>query len=234
MKNTRIYKGVMFVLILTSTIFGSPHSFRINSAADGLGSFNLKSPETLVRGRSVRSYRSLRYDRVVGQTAWFTCGPAAVATLLHLYREGEGVTESSLLKRAMKLQPDYAKGFNLLTLTRILRLEGYESVGYRLTAPQLQNYFLSGALPVIMHVKKPMIHYVILIGFIDADFAVIFDPSWGRQVVPYDSYVRDKGFEGHVLIPIPDKESNHTARGNQMQIIEWARERLKKLRSITM
>jgi predicted double-glycine peptidase len=30
-------------------------------------------------------YRDLRYEEVVGQAAWYPCGPAAVATLLTFY-----------------------------------------------------------------------------------------------------------------------------------------------------
>ncbi|MEO1430329.1 MAG: hypothetical protein AAFV71_14945 [Cyanobacteria bacterium J06633_8] len=30
-------------------------------------------------------YRTLRYQKVIGQTEWYTCGPAAIATLLIYY-----------------------------------------------------------------------------------------------------------------------------------------------------
>jgi len=56
------------------------------------------------------SYRELRYDGVVGQTDWYTCGPAAVATLLTYYY-GIPTTEAEALKlaegfmREMGLEP---------------------------------------------------------------------------------------------------------------------------------
>jgi len=45
------------------------------------------------------SYRELRYEKVIEQVEWYTCGPAAVATLLTYYY-GLPTTEAEALELA--------------------------------------------------------------------------------------------------------------------------------------
>jgi hypothetical protein len=57
---------------------------------------------SLAAAQPVRDWRSLRYEGVVGQSDWFTCGPAAVATLLRHYYGMEGVDEEQVLALALR------------------------------------------------------------------------------------------------------------------------------------
>jgi len=55
------------------------------------------------------SYRDLRYEWVVGQTDWYTCGPVAVATLLTFFgiptTEEEALELAEEFMRAQGLEP---------------------------------------------------------------------------------------------------------------------------------
>src|SRR5690606_42021064 len=51
------------------------------------------------RAAAVTPYRDLRYEGVIAQTDWYTCGPAAAATLLRYYF-GLDVDESDVLEAA--------------------------------------------------------------------------------------------------------------------------------------
>jgi len=62
--------------------------------------FYLFATPTLASGPT--PYRELRYQNVVGQTDWFTCGPAAVATLLRYYFGRTEVDEARVLALALE------------------------------------------------------------------------------------------------------------------------------------
>jgi predicted double-glycine peptidase len=49
----------------------------------------------------ITPYRTLRYQGVIGQTNYYTCGPAAVATLLTYYY-GQPTAESEILELSEK------------------------------------------------------------------------------------------------------------------------------------
>jgi len=182
---------------------------------------------------TVRSYRELRYEGVIGQTDWYTCGPAAVATLLtHYY--GIPTTETEALELAegfmekMGLEPGPERGINALALKRTLEAKGIPTKGYRVKPEDLQDYFTQGGLPVIVHPTKPQKHFVVAVGMV-GDEIVLADPSWGRSIIPFTALVNERGYSGVVLVPIPPLELAQRAQEKQKEILEWAAFRLAAL-----
>ena len=55
-------------------------------------------PTTFALATSPTPHRPLRYTHVTGQTDWYTCGAAAVSTLLTYYY-GDEVSEREVLQR---------------------------------------------------------------------------------------------------------------------------------------
>ena len=72
-----------------------------------------------------KPYRNIRYQGVVGQTSYYTCGPAAVATLLRYYY-GINTSETEILDlshQAIKesgKNPEEGKGINAFALQKAL------------------------------------------------------------------------------------------------------------------
>jgi len=130
-------------------------------------------------GESV-PYRPLRYTHVVGQTDWYTCGAAAVATLLTYYYD-DPATEGDILKVAIKETErsgkDPLKGLTALSLKRALERRGYAVKAYRVNLAQLADYFRRGGLPVIGHVTKPQLHFLTIAGIVEADLR----EGWARN-----------------------------------------------------
>ena len=90
-----------------------------------------------------KSYLTLRYEGVVGQTTWYTCGPAAVATLLKDFY-GLNVGEQKILKlsaKAMGADKDVTKGISALALKTALEQEGVPAEGYQVSLEDLHTYF---------------------------------------------------------------------------------------------
>lgn len=184
-----------------------------------------------VRGTALEDYRSLRYGGVIGQTDWYTCGPAAAATLLQHY-VGIPATETEMLELAVQVMAaageDPQDGISALALVRALERKGVPARGYRLDLAALKTYFQQGGLPVIVHVTRPEPHYVVAVGSV-GPWVLLADPSWGRHLVSWTELDTEKGFTGVVLVPVPPPELAAAARALQQAALAWAEDRWAQL-----
>lgn len=180
-----------------------------------------------------RSWRDLRYEGVVEQSTWYTCGPAAVATLL-TYFFSIPTTEEEALHEALAAMEargiSAVQGIPLLALRDVLAARGIPSEGFRVTPEDLVDYFVRGGLPVILHVSRPQPHFVVAIGWRDG-LLLVADPSFGRYWMSLGELTSMKGFEGYVLVPIPDGGVGLRAHRNQSAVLKEEGERLQGLRS---
>jgi hypothetical protein len=83
-------------------------------------------------------------------------------------------------------------------------------------------------LPVIIHLTKPEKHFEVVVGMIGEQI-VIADPSWGRSVTPLTLLVKQRGYDGVVLVPIPSSDLAHQAAVRQGEALGWASLRLTRL-----
>ena len=98
----------------------------------------------------VKSLKEARWDRVIRQQYDFSCGSAAVATLLsHHY--GMKIDEAEVFQ-AMFKAGDQAKiraeGFSMLDMKRFLDSQGLQSDGFRMTLDQLLKIGVPGIVLV--------------------------------------------------------------------------------------
>lgn len=190
---------------------------------------------------ALSSYRTLRYTHVVGQTDWYTCGAAAVATLLTHYYD-DPATESEVLEVAVRETEasgkDPREGLTALSLKRYLEGRGYEVRAYRVNLEQLADYFRWGGLPVIGHVTKPQLHFLVIAGLVDPPGGgpaqvLLADSSWGRCIVPIEALVTEKGFSGVILLALPRSAAQMgRVRANQEAELSWALSRLRRLEAL--
>lgn len=183
-----------------------------------------------VQAQSYKDYRQLRYQGVIGQTTNFTCGPAALATLLtHYYNTS--VSEQTFTKRSMTDMRARGKkvtaGLTLLSLKNALRSEGIASTGYRLNITQLREVMKVG-LPVIANVQYPKGHYYLILG-LDTENVLLADPSWGVRSQPIGNFLN--AWNGVVLIPQPNETQAKTAKIQVTTQMHKYRERLERLRT---
>ena len=145
-----------------------------------------------------RSLKDLRDENVVKQRFDFSCGAAALATLMR-YGFGEDITESQILISLFDLPTEAEKdarrksGFSLLDLQRVARSRDFMAEGFRLEADQLR--MLSG--PVIVFIEpRGYKHFAVLRGVRD-DRVYLADPSRGNIRMPMyaflDTWLQDDG-----------------------------------------
>lgn len=182
------------------------------------------------QSEGVTTYRTLRYQSVVGQTTDFTCGPAALATLLtHYY--GRPVSEQTLTERSVAdMQArgkEVVEGITLLSLRNALTTESVSSAGYKLTLEQLREVMNAG-LPVMVNVVYPKGHYYLVLAMDDHN-VLLADPSWGVRSQPISNFLN--AWNGVVLVPQPSEAEAAQARTQVAQQLAKYRERLERLKT---
>lgn len=154
-----------------------------------------------------RSVKELRDQDVIKQRFDFSCGAAALATLLH-YGFGEDVTERQILvelfgsltkeEKAVRL----ATGFSLLDLQRVAQTRGYNAQGFRLGPEQLA--LLGG--PVIVYIEpRGYKHFAVLRG-VRGNRVYLADPSRGNIRLPAYNFLKDwlqQGGQGIIFVVEP-------------------------------
>ena len=148
--------------------------------------------------RSLRSMKDLRDANVIKQQYDYSCGAAALATILR-FGLGDMITERQVLEQLFSLLPrdelqsTLMQGFSLLHLQRVAQARGYRAEGFR-----LEPQFLSGLSgPVIVYIQpRGYRHFAVLRGIRD-DRVFLADPSLGNIRMPIyqflESWLDDSG-----------------------------------------
>ncbi|GAA6749511.1 C39 family peptidase [Thermus brockianus] len=176
-----------------------------------------------------KTLSELRYAGTIPQTSWETCGAAALATLHRLF--GLEATEGEMLEGALRHQQGLDGGLNALSLVRASGERGLPLRGYRMDLQGLQTYFARGGLPVILHVTRPELHWVVGVVLV-GEHLVLADPSWGRRILPLPAVAGEKGWSGVVLVPEPPLLLVPRGRAAQGEWAAWAQARLQRLEAL--
>lgn len=137
---------------------------------------------------AVVSYRDIPFRTVVRQQYDFSCGSAALATLLR-YHYGRDVDEGMVF-RAMYAAGDQDEirrvGFSLLDMKTYLEAHGYRADGYRVRMADLDR---RGPPAIVMINTGGYRHFVVLKG-VEGDRVLIGDPALGLKVYSRAQFVR--------------------------------------------
>ena len=129
----------------------------------------------------VSSLKQLRYRATRRQQFDFSCGSAAISTLLtHQY--GDAVSEQSVFE-GMYAGGDQQKirqdGFSLLDMQRYLASRGYRADGF---VQPLEKLWEAGLPAIVLIAEKGYHHFVVLKGIRDGR-VLIGDPALGTRAM---------------------------------------------------
>jgi uncharacterized protein len=145
-------------------------------------------------GSSIRRHtlKELRDQYIVKQQLDYSCGAAALATLMTYYF-GDETSERELLELlTAQLPRDELKlkekqGFSLLDLKKVAQAKGYRAAGFKLTIEQLKQL----AAPVLVFVEpRGYKHFAILRG-VDRGRVFLADPSRGNLRMSISRFLRE-------------------------------------------
>lgn len=154
-----------------------------------------QSPPSIMFGPSgitdyqapVRSMEELKFASVVRQRFDYSCGSAALATLLRLYGDPHGEARAF---RGMWVGGDQARirrlGFSLLDMKRYLAALGRSANGYKVSLEQVEKTGLPG---VALIAPRGYRHFVVVLGVRDGE-VLVGDPSLGLRVERAEEFQR--------------------------------------------
>lgn len=132
------------------------------------------------------SMRELKVRSVILQKYDYSCGSAAVATLL-TYHYGNPITEEVAF-RAMFEHGDQQKiqreGFSLLDMKRFLDAQGYRADGFEVS---LDEVVKAGLPAIVLIVDNGYHHFVVIKGMRD-NKVLLGDPAVGMRVMRREDF----------------------------------------------
>lgn len=150
----------------------------------------------------VTSLKEGRYSAMVRQQFDFSCGSAALSTLL-TYHYRFAVTEQTVFE-TMFARGDQGKikkeGFSLLDMKNYLEVHGFESNGFEATLDKL----VSVNIPAIVLINdKGYNHFVVIKGIRDQRM-IIGDPSGGTRAMTRKNF--ESIWVNHILFVITNRQ----------------------------
>ena len=161
----------------------------------------------------VTSLREARFRTTIRQQYDFSCGSAAVATLL-TFQYGFPVNEETVIAN-MYVNGDQAKirseGFSLLDMKRFLESRGFLADGYELPLSKLEE----AQIPAIVLIVENGYHHFVVIKGIKGDRVLVGDPARGTRSIERDHF--EKIWDSQLLFVI----HNRTDRARFNLAADW-------------
>lgn len=159
-----------------------------------------------VQDRDVLSMRGLRFEHTVQQRTDFSCGAAALATIMR-YAYSLDVDEDKVLQGLFAVSDHdqvLARGFSLLDIKNYVERVGFRGRGYQVEAEKLKEI----RIPTIVLLDlKGYKHFVVLRKVTD-EAAYVADPALGQKIIPFDTFVSQwNGIVFAVIGPGFDRQS---------------------------
>nr|WP_298411530.1 C39 family peptidase [uncultured Halomonas sp.] len=164
----------------------------LSASCWGLTAMNVEAGPVAINGSfgnyniEARSLREMRWDNVVRQQYDFSCGSAAVATLL-TYHYGRETSEAEVFKtmfREGNRDKIQAQGFSMLDMKRYLDYRGLNADGFKMAL----NDFVKIGVPAITLINTRGYKHFVVVKGTDEDEVLIGDPAAGTVVVTKSNF----------------------------------------------
>lgn len=147
------------------------------------------------------SLKEARFKTTIRQQYDFSCGSAAVATLL-TFQYGQPVTESEVFMR-MYASGDQAKireeGFSLLDMRRYFEALGYQADGFELPLDKLAE---EGVPAIVLLNERGYRHFVVIKGLRNGR-VLVGDPALGTRALSRERF--EKLWDNRVLFVVHNR-----------------------------
>lgn len=175
MRNVTILLSVLIFLIF----FINKANAAVVTVRTGLGGYVTKE---------VTSIREMRFKNVVPQKYDFSCGAAAVATILKYGFKIEDVHEEEIVKDMIEngnKELIKEKGFSLLDLKKYAERKGFSANGYKLAGEKL----LDLKIPAIVLLNTKGYEHFVVLKSADKEKIYLADPAIGNRAIPFNEFL---------------------------------------------
>ncbi|HFD12264.1 MAG TPA: hypothetical protein ENJ32_07325 [Crenotrichaceae bacterium] len=174
----------IFIFVTTATLLAGMVTSALAGSISipGLGS-SVSAP--------VASFTEAKFDGVIQQQFDYSCGSAALSTLLSYHYEDSSDEETVF--REMYDTGDKKKiealGFSLLDMKKYLEKRGYNADGFKLS---MEKYIQYNVPAIVLLNTNGYKHFVVVKG-IDKDKILLGDPALGLRVVSRGQFLNEYG-----------------------------------------
>jgi predicted double-glycine peptidase len=165
----------------------------------------------------VTSLREARFRSTVRQQYDFSCGSAALATLL-TYHYDFPVTEQQAFQE-MFLSGDQGKirreGFSLLDMKRFLAAHGFTADGFELPLDKL----VQAKFPAIVLIVEKGYHHFVVVKGVQTDRVLLGDPSGGTRAMGRKSF--EAIWPNHLLFVIHARNGTNNGKPHFNEVADW-------------
>ncbi|WP_298393856.1 C39 family peptidase [uncultured Azonexus sp.] len=162
-------------------------------------------PGTMI-SKPVMSMRERRFEHIVEQKTDFSCGAAALATILR-YAYGMNVSEPQVVSEMLAVaDPELVRrlGFSLLDVKRYVESIGMRGRGYRISIEALNEV----RVPVIVLLNYKGYKHFVVLRRISGNSVYLGDPAMGNRVI--DREVFASGWNGVLFAVIGPQYNRET------------------------
>ncbi|KGI76649.1 C39 family peptidase [Oleiagrimonas soli] len=146
-------------------------------------------PNGALYARNVESMQEARYRYIVRQQTDYSCGAAALATILR-YGYGMNVDERLVIQGLMGVSdPEQVakRGFSLLDIKRYVQELGLRGRGYRVSVERLHTL----RVPTIVLMDVNGFSHFVVLKQVQGDTVEIADPMLGNRSLPLKDFLRE-------------------------------------------
>ncbi len=137
--------------------------------------------------KPIESFKDRRLRQVVHQTEDFSCGAAALSTILHYYY-GVPVSERDAIVGMFKAgdkETIQHVGFSMLDMKKFSQTHKYQAQGYKI---QDVNELKSLTVPVIALIDTNRYKHFVVIRKVTDKYVYLADPSWGNRRMSLEAF----------------------------------------------
>ncbi|MFM0041527.1 C39 family peptidase [Paraburkholderia sediminicola] len=163
--------------------------------------------------KTVRSMRDIRYNHIVNQQFDYSCGAAALATLLK-YGYGIDIPETELIRRMMVFStPEVVvkNGFSMLDMKKFVETIGLRGRGFRVNADALEHL----QIPVMVLMNIDGYEHFVIVKHAQEGRIFIADPALGNRIVLKEDFAKTWNGLVFAVLGKPFKEDSPLLQDNE-------------------
>ena len=156
---------------------------------------------------SSETWKSIRDKKIEKQNDDFSCGSAAMATILRSFY-GLDVYENDILEEVIKIGTDGMASFS--DLEQAVKKFGFKAIGLSVSFEKLKSI----KIPAIVYLRyRGDDHFSVIRGISESGVVWLADPSWGNRKFTEYQFKKmwetrdDERLKGKILLVIPKDKS---------------------------
>ena len=163
--------------------------------------------------KTVRSMKDIRYSHIVNQQFDYSCGAAALATLLK-FGYGIDIPETELIRRMMVFStPEVVvqNGFSMLDMKKFVETIGLRGRGFRVNVDALHHL----QIPVMVLMNIDGYEHFVIIKHAQDGRVFIADPALGNRIVLEEDFTKTWNGLVFAVLGKPFREDSPLLQDNE-------------------